>query len=106
MTERTLHALGRKILRMYGPIQEKGRWRPRWNSEIYSLCKDVNIVYDIKIRRLESATVQYNVVGRGLHTHALGDMTPQLRWAYLIPLSAMAMALLTGSFRAVTRKKE
>ena len=29
-----------------------GRWRPRWNSELYTLYKDLNIVEDIKIRRL------------------------------------------------------
>ena len=32
-------------------IQEGGRWRPRWN-ELYTLYKDLNIVEDIKIRRL------------------------------------------------------
>ena len=32
--------------------QEGGRWRPRWNSELYGLCNEPNIVEDIKIRRL------------------------------------------------------
>jgi len=31
---------------------EGGRWRPRRNSELYSLCNEPNIVEDIKIRRL------------------------------------------------------
>ena len=29
-----------------------GRWRPRRNSELYSLYKEPNIVEDINIRRL------------------------------------------------------
>jgi hypothetical protein len=45
-----LNTFERKILRrIYGPTQEGGRWRPRWNNELY---KDLNIVEDIKIRRL------------------------------------------------------
>ena len=38
--------------RIYGPTQEVGRWRPRWNTELYTLYKDLNVVEDIKIRRL------------------------------------------------------
>ena len=53
MTEHMLHTFERKILRrIYGPIQKKGHWHPRWNSEIYSLYKDLNIMDDIKTRRL------------------------------------------------------
>jgi hypothetical protein len=37
--------------KIYGPIQYKGRWHPRGNSEIYNLYKDLNIVDDIKFRR-------------------------------------------------------
>ena len=48
-----LNTFGRKILRrIYGPTQEGVRWRPRWNSELYSLYDESNIVEDIKIRRL------------------------------------------------------
>jgi hypothetical protein len=32
-------------------VQYKGCWHPRWNSEIYILCKDINFLDDIKIRR-------------------------------------------------------
>jgi hypothetical protein len=36
MTEQMLCTLEREMLRrIYGPMQDKGRWRPRWNSEIY-----------------------------------------------------------------------
>jgi hypothetical protein len=52
MTAYMLHELERKILRIYGPIQEKGHWHIKWNSEIYSLYKVLNIVDEIKIRRL------------------------------------------------------
>ena len=31
---------------------KRGRWRPRWNNELYTLNKDLNIVEYIKIRRL------------------------------------------------------
>jgi len=45
MTEHVLYAFEREILRIYG-------WRCRWNSKIYRLYEDLNIVDDIKIRRL------------------------------------------------------
>jgi hypothetical protein len=48
MTEHVLYAFERKILRIYG-------WRCRWNRKIYGLYKDLNIVDDIKIRRLRWA---------------------------------------------------
>jgi hypothetical protein len=34
------------------PNTKGGRWRPRWNNELYSLYNEPNIVEDIKIRRL------------------------------------------------------
>ena len=43
----------RRILRrIYGPIQDKVRWLPRWNSDICNSYKYLNIVENIKIRRL------------------------------------------------------
>jgi hypothetical protein len=51
--EQMLNTFERKILRrIHGPTQEGGRWRPRLNSELYSLYNEPNIVEDIKIRRL------------------------------------------------------
>ena len=48
-----LHTDQRKILGcMYGQIQEKGQVSLRSNSDIYGFYKDLNIVDDIKIRRL------------------------------------------------------
>jgi hypothetical protein len=48
-----LNTFERKILRrIYGPTQDGGRWRPRWNNGLYSLYNEPKIVEDIKIRRL------------------------------------------------------
>jgi hypothetical protein len=53
MTEQILCAFETKISRrIHGPTQDKGRWRPRRNGGIYNLYKDLNIVDDIKTRRL------------------------------------------------------
>jgi len=54
MTGKMLCTFEKKILkRIYGPIQQdKGRWYSRWNSEIYHFYKDLNIVDNIKIRKL------------------------------------------------------
>ena len=42
-TEQMLDTFERKILRrIYGPIREGGRWRPRWNNELYTLYNDLN----------------------------------------------------------------
>ena len=51
--EQMLSTFERKILRrIYGPKLEWGYWRPRLNSELYSLYNEPNIMEDIKIRRL------------------------------------------------------
>jgi hypothetical protein len=51
-----LNTFERKILRrIYGPTHEGGCWRSRWNNELYSLYKEMNIVEDINVRRLEWA---------------------------------------------------
>jgi hypothetical protein len=48
-----LRTFQRGILRrIYGQMQDKGRWRPRWNSEIYYVYKHLHVVKDIKIRGL------------------------------------------------------
>jgi hypothetical protein len=52
MTEQMLFTFERKILRrIYGPIHGKERWHARWNSEIYDLYYDLNIVDYIEFRR-------------------------------------------------------
>ncbi|PSN57406.1 hypothetical protein C0J52_07305, partial [Blattella germanica] len=39
----------------YGPVQENGEWRLRYNREIYELYNSPDIVTDIKIGRLRWA---------------------------------------------------
>jgi hypothetical protein len=51
-TQMTEQMLCTFIRRTYSPIQDKGLWRRIWNSEICNLYKELNIVDDIKIRRL------------------------------------------------------
>jgi len=49
----TLCTFGKDTLRrIYGPTQDTGRWRSRWNSAICNLYRDLNILDDIKIRRV------------------------------------------------------
>lgn len=49
-----LNAWERKVLRkIFGPTYEQGFWRIKTNAELYELYKDINIVVDIKLRRLE-----------------------------------------------------
>ena len=44
----------RRILRnIFGPVEENGVWRKRYNHELYSLFKGPDIVKRIKIRRLD-----------------------------------------------------
>jgi len=56
MTEQMLGTSERKILRrLSGPMQGKECWPIRWNSAIYNLHKDLNIVSDVKVRRIRWA---------------------------------------------------
>jgi hypothetical protein len=53
MTEQRLCTFERYILRrIYGPLPVKGYWHPGWNRAICNLYKYLNIVDNIKIRRL------------------------------------------------------
>jgi hypothetical protein len=54
--ENKLGAFERKILRrIYGPINANGQWRCRYNTELDELYKDIDIVTDVKLRRLQWA---------------------------------------------------
>lgn len=51
-----LHIFERKILRkIYGPINDNGTWRLRYNAELYQLYKSPDIVASIRISRLRWA---------------------------------------------------
>ena len=38
-----------------GRYRKNGRWRLKWNKELYDIYKDLNLVEDIKIKRLRWA---------------------------------------------------
>jgi hypothetical protein len=51
-----LNSFERKILRnIFGLIQEKGEWRPRYNQELYQLYRSSDILSTIKSGRLRWA---------------------------------------------------
>jgi hypothetical protein len=41
------------LRRIYGPVVEQGMWRIRSNQEMRNVYKDLNMVTDIKGKRLE-----------------------------------------------------
>ena len=43
------------LISIFGPVEENGVWRKRYNHELYNLFKEPDIVKLIKIRRLEWA---------------------------------------------------
>ena len=57
LTRESENALGvfeRKILRqIFGAVNIDGEWRRRYNSELYQLYRDVDIVKKLKVRRLQ-----------------------------------------------------
>jgi hypothetical protein len=54
--ERALDVFERKILhRIYGPVQDKGQWRRRYNKELYNLFKEPKLSITIRIARLRWA---------------------------------------------------
>jgi hypothetical protein len=51
-----LRVFERKILRaIFGPTDENGEWRIKYNNELYTLYKESDIVTYIKINRLRWA---------------------------------------------------
>jgi hypothetical protein len=82
---------------MHDPIQEWGRWRPRWNNELYSLYTEPNIVENIRIRRLgwvghiirmEEERIPKEVLNRNFHTtRPVGR--PRTRWADVVQRDAL-----------------
>jgi hypothetical protein len=93
-----LNTSERKILRrIYGPTQEEGLWRPQWNNELYSLYNDLNIMEDIKIRRLgwaghikrmEEERIPKKLLNGKFHnTRPVGR--PRTRWADAVQRDAL-----------------
>jgi hypothetical protein len=54
--KRALDVFERKILRRsYGPVQDKGQWRSRYNRELHDLFKEPMLSITIRIARLRWA---------------------------------------------------
>jgi hypothetical protein len=52
-SENAMRVFERKILRrIFGPVNDNGQWRIRYNHEVYELHKGPDLVTCIKIRRL------------------------------------------------------
>jgi hypothetical protein len=52
-SENALSTFERKILRiMYGPVQDNGQWRIRYNKELYELYGEPDLVTCFKLKRL------------------------------------------------------
>jgi hypothetical protein len=55
-SENALSIFERKILRrIYGPVQDNGQWRIRYNKELCELCGEPDLVTCIKLKRLQWA---------------------------------------------------
>jgi hypothetical protein len=53
-SENALSTFERKILRrIYGPVQDNGQWRIRYNKELYELYGEPDLVTRIKLKRLQ-----------------------------------------------------
>jgi len=110
-----LNTFERKILRrIFGTTQGGGRWCPRWNSELYSLYNEPNIVEDIKIRRLgwaghvirmEEERIPKKVLNGNFHTtRPVGR--PRTRWADVVQRDALQLLRIRGWRRKVENRDE
>jgi len=110
-----LNTSERKILqRIYSSTQEGGHWCPRWNSELYSLYKESNIVEDIKIRRLvradhiirmEEERIPKKALNGNLHTtRPVGR--PRNRWADVVQKDALQLLGIRGWRRKAEKRDE
>ena len=100
--------------RMYGPKQERGRWRPRRNSELCSLYNEPYILEYIKIGilgwaghiiRMEEERIPKKVLNGNLHTtRPLGR--PRNRWANVVQRDAFQLLGIRGWRRRDENKDE
>jgi len=100
-----LSTFERKILRrIYGPKLEWGYWRPRLNSELYSLYNEPNVVKDIEITilgcaghimRMEEERIPKKVLkGNFYTTRSLGR--PRIRWTDVVQRDALQLLGIRG----------
>ena len=88
-----------------------GHWRPRWNSELYSLYNEPYIMQDIKIRRLgweghiirmEEERIAKKVLNGNFYTtRPVGR--PRTRWADVVQRNALQLLGIRGWRRAENR---
>jgi hypothetical protein len=110
-----LNTFQRKILpNIYGPTQEGGRWRPRWNNELYSLYNAPNIVEDIKIRRLgwvghikrmEEEWIPKKVLNGNFRT-TRPVRRPRNRWADVVQRDTLRLLGIRGWRRRAENRDE
>jgi hypothetical protein len=105
-----INTFGRKILRrIYGPIQEGGRWRPRWNNELCTLYNDLNIVRRLgwagHIIRIEEEGIPKKVLNGTFHnTRPVGR--PRTRWADVVQRDALQLLGVRGWNRRTENRDE
>ena len=113
--EQMLNTFERKILRrINGPTQEGGRWHPRWNSELYSLYKEPDIVKDIKSRklgwagpiiRMEEERIPKKVLNGNFYTtRPVGR--PRTRWADVVQRDVVQLLGIRGWRRRAKNRDE
>ena len=110
-----LNTFERKILRrIYAPTQEGGHWRPRWNSELYSLYNEPSILEDIRIGRLrwaghiirmEEERIPKKVFNGNFYTtRPVGR--PRTRWADVVQRDALHLLEIRGWRRRAENRNE
>jgi hypothetical protein len=89
LDERLLSIFERRILRyIFGPVEESGTWRRRYNHELYKLFNGPDIIGYIKAKRLEWAghlicTGENKTIKKIFNTNPEGTRKvgrPKLRW--------------------------
>jgi DNA-binding PucR family transcriptional regulator len=99
---------------MCGPTQEEGRWCPRWNNELYRLYNDLNIVEDIKIRRLgwaghiirmEEGRIPKKVLNGKFHNTRPVER-PRIRWEDAVQKDALQILGTRGWRRRAENREE
>jgi hypothetical protein len=96
----------------WAPTQEQGCWHPRWNNELYRLHNDLNIVEDIKIRRLRWAghiimerRIPKKVLnGKFRNTSPVGR--PRIRWEDAVQKDALQIIGTRGWRRRAENREE
>jgi hypothetical protein len=89
LDERLLSIFERRMLRyIFGPVEENGTWRRRYNHELYKLFKEQDIIGYIKEKRLEWAghlirTSENGTIKKIFNNKPEGSRKverPKLRW--------------------------